>query len=65
MCYLCLQDNPFGIQDLSHKKLEDKKTRAKVVKELLQFYATEAICPDGAKEIDKLKAEQYELSKSI
>lgn len=65
MCYLCLQDNPFGIEDLSRKKLEDKKARAKLIKELLEFYAKENLCNDGSKEIDKLKAEQYEISRSI
>ena len=65
MCYLCLQDNPFGIEDLSQKRLEDKKERAKLIKELLEFYAQEVICEDGTKEIDKLKAEQYEISRSI
>jgi hypothetical protein len=65
MCYLCLQNNPFGIEDLSRKKLEDKKARAKLVKELLEFYSQENVCEDGTKEIEKLKAEQYEISRSI
>jgi hypothetical protein len=65
MCYLCLQSNPFGIEDLSRKKLEDKKTRAKLIKELLEFYAKEITCEDGDKEIEKLKKEQYEIARSL
>jgi hypothetical protein len=65
MCYLCIQSNPFGIEDMSRKKLEDKKARAKLIKELLEFYATESLCEDGGKEVEKLKAEQYEISRSI
>jgi hypothetical protein len=60
-----MQSNPFGIEDLSHKKLDDKKARAKLIKELLEFYATESLCENAGKEIEKLKAEQYEISRSI
>jgi hypothetical protein len=65
MCYLCLQQNPFGIEDLSQKKVEVKKARAKLIKELLEFYAQERLCEDGEEEIEKLKEEQYEISRSI
>jgi len=65
MCYLCIQGNPFGIEDLSNKKLEIKKERAKLIKELLEFYAQEKLCEDGEEEIEKLKEEQYKLSRDI
>jgi hypothetical protein len=42
-----------------------KKSRAKLVKELLQAFDTIKTCDDGKKEIDKLKQEQYILSRDI
>lgn len=67
MCYLCLQDNPFEIVDPSNRKLADKKERAATVKTLLKEYESSKFlaCEDGAKEIEKLKEEQYLLSRDI
>ncbi len=65
MCYLCLQDNPFEIIDPSTRKLADKKARAAVVKNLLKKYDDYSACEDGVKEIEKLKEEQYLLSRDI
>jgi len=65
MCYLCLQDNPFNIQDLSKEKIDIKRNRAKLVKELLEFYYKEVVCDDGKLEIIKLKEEQYKLSREM
>jgi hypothetical protein len=65
MCYLCLQDNPFEIVDPSTRKLSSKKERAAVVKTLLKEYNDYEACDDGAKEIEKLKEEQYLLSRDI
>lgn len=65
MCYLCLQDNPFAIPDPSTLNLQKKKARAALVKELLREYETYNACEDGAKEIEKLKEEQYRLSRDI
>lgn len=65
MCYLCLQENPFDIKNLSKEKMDLKKKRAKLVKELLEFYDKEVVCDDGKVEIGKLKEEQYKLSREI
>lgn len=65
MCYLCLQDNPFAIVDPSTRKLADKKERAALVKELLKEYSDYNACEDGEKEIEKLREEQYLLSRDI
>jgi len=66
MCYLCLQDNPFAIPE-DHSTLNTKKklARAALVKELLKEYETYNACEDGAKEVEKLKEEQYTLSREI
>jgi hypothetical protein len=67
MCYLCLQDNPFAIVDPSTRTLADKKTRAAVIKDILKEYGVYGFptCEDGVKEIEKLKEEQYLLSRDI
>ena len=65
MCYLCLQDNPFAIPNPSTLNLQKKKTRAALVKELLKEYESYNACEDGVKEIEKLKEEQYRLSRDI
>lgn len=65
MCYLCLQDNPFGIKDLSKEKSEVKRERAKLIKELISFYEKDAVCSNGKTEIEKLREEQYVLSRDL
>lgn len=65
MCYLCLQQNPFKIEDPNTRKLSSKKERAAEVKILLKEYEGYKACQDGALEIDKLKEEQYQLSRDI
>ncbi len=65
MCYLCFANNPFDIKDTSKNNLETKKLRAKIVKEMLELYKEGTSCASGQKEIDKLKEEQYQLSREI
>lgn len=67
MCYLCLQgdNNPFGIKSMSRDNLESKKDRARLVKEILKSYELGSLCDKGQLEINKLKEEQYQLSKEI
>jgi len=66
MCYLCLQDNPFAIPE-DHGKLtiQNKKARAALIKEVLKELEAYKACEDGVREIDKLKEEQYKLSRDI
>jgi len=65
MCYLCLQENPFAIQDHSQMTSQKKKERAAIIKELLEDLEDFAACEDGEKEIAELKEEQYRLSREI
>ena len=65
MCYLCLQENPFAIQDHSGMPTQKKMARAALIKELLQELEDYEPCDDGSKEIAKLKEEQYKLSREI
>jgi len=65
MCYLCLQDNPFAIPDPSTLNSKKKLARAALVKELLKDLETYTACEDGVKEVEKLKEEQYRLSREI
>ena len=65
MCYLCLQDNPFAIPDPSTLSSKKKLARAALVKELLKEYEAYNACEDGVKEVEKLKEEQYKLSRDI
>jgi hypothetical protein len=65
MCYLCLQDNPFAIIDPATRNASDKKERAAEIKLLLKDLESYSACEDGAKKIDKLKEEQYKLSRDI
>lgn len=66
MCYLCLQDNPFAIpEDYSNLSAKKKLARAALVKELLKELETYNACEDGEKEVEKLKEEQYRLSREI
>jgi hypothetical protein len=45
--------------------MQKKKARAALVKELLKEYETYNACEDGVKEVEKLKEEQYQLSREI
>lgn len=65
MCYLCLQENPFAIKDPNTLTIQNKKARAALIKELLKDLESYNSCVDGSKEIEKLKAEQYQISQSI
>ena len=65
MCFLCCKENPFNIQDHSKLSLENKKARAKEIKDLLSSYATISACEDGQAEVDKLKEEQYLLARDL
>jgi hypothetical protein len=65
MCYLCLQDDPFRIPDHSTLTAKKKLARAALVKELLKELETYNACEDGIKEVEKLKEEQYRLSREI
>jgi len=70
MCYLCLEgnNNPFGMRDMSRASTEDKKSRAKEIKQALQSLELNVgynVCQKASEEIAKLKAEQYQLARDI
>jgi Zn-finger protein len=65
MCYLCLQGfNPFEAQDPSRMNTETKKKRAKEIKDILKAHS-DSNCDIVLEELEKLKEEQYSLSKEI
>lgn len=68
MCYLCLEgsNNPFGIKDMSRASLDNKKARAKEIKQIiLSLEADTDPCERIDEEIANLKEEQYNLAKEI
>jgi len=65
MCYLCLRDNPFAITDHSTLNIQSKKERAAAIKQLIQEYESINYCNNSAKEVEKLKEEQFLLSREI
>ena len=65
MCYLCLKDNPFDIKSSSKLNLDKKKERAKLIKELLDMANNMNVCSSGTEEVNKLKEEQYLLSRDL
>ena len=65
MCYLCLKNNPFDIKDLSKDSSQTKRQRAKTIKEIFKTYDLGSVCGEGQVEVDKLKEEQYKLSREL
>jgi hypothetical protein len=65
MCYLCLKENPFDIDSNRHTDLFKKKKRASEIKLILHALKTMDVCSGGKEEVDKLKEEQYQLSREI
>jgi hypothetical protein len=64
MCYLCLKDNPFGITN-NLTNLHIKKMRLLQIKRHLKDTEDSVICGTGQEEIQKLKEEQYKLSRDL
>ncbi len=65
MCYLCLKDNPFAIEDMKRASSYKKKARALQIKQMLRAVEDNDVCDDGKLEVDKLKEEQYRLSREF
>jgi hypothetical protein len=55
----------FGFLDYSSNNIDNKKTRAKEIKDILKTYESDVVCDLGKKEIEKLKEEQYRLAREI
>ena len=64
MCYLCFKENPFGFEG-NLTDLSKKKKRASDIKLMLHALRTMDVCNEGQEEVEKLKAEQYQLSRDI
>lgn len=63
MCQLCFMINPFAFDGSSG--IDAKKVRAKLIKDTLNSLSLSEACNNGKEEIEKLKEEQYLLSKDI
>ncbi len=65
MCYLCLKDDPFEITEPSKLTKVKKRVRAVQIKQMLRDLETMDVCNGGQEEVDKLKEEQYKLSREF
>lgn len=65
MCYLCFASNPFDISDRHFTDLAKKKKRASEIKLILHALQTMDVCNGGKDEVEKLKEEQYKLSREL
>ena len=66
MCYLCFKSDLFGEIDSSKFNLEKKRARAKEIKVLInEFDNSNEKCSKTKAKIEKLKEEQYNLSKDM
>lgn len=65
MCYLCLKDDPFEITEPTKLTRVKKRVRAVQIKKLLKDLETMDVCNSGKEEVNKLKEEQYKLSREF
>lgn len=65
MCYLCLRNNPFDLENLNKVPSFKKKHRAAQIKVLLRDIEANKSCEELKSEVDKLKEEQYLISRDI
>lgn len=64
MCYLCLRDNPFyAVDDAS--SMQYKRSRALEIKRLLKDADEHSLCYIGDATVERLKQEQYRISKDL
>jgi len=68
MCYLCFKDNPFSVVDDS-SSMQYKRMRMKEIKRLLrnaeEDFKTHGGCDNGDEITDRLKEEQYRISRDL
>lgn len=64
MCYLCLKDNPFDVSTNS-SDLQHKRERALEIKRLLQEAEEQRLCHIGDVTVERLREEQYNLSREL
>ena len=66
MCYLCIRDNPFDVTNhLSSSAI--KRARAAEIKEILRDVSEgeHSLCDEGEERVERLKDEQYMLSREL
>lgn len=64
MCYLCLKDNPFDVST-GASDLQRKRERAQEIKRLLQEVEEQHLCHIGDVTVERLREEQYNLSREL
>lgn len=69
MCFLCLRDNPFAINEINYSSnLKERAAQIKIALRELEYPLynfTISNCESGIEQINKLKEEQYKLAKEI
>jgi hypothetical protein len=63
MCYLCLKDDPFATKPLTD--IHRKRQRAMEIKVLLKEAEEHRLCDIGDVTVERLKEEQYKLSRDM
>ena len=63
MCYLCLKDDPFAVKPLT--TIHRKRQRAVEIKQLLKEAEEHPTCHVGDATVEKLREEQYRLSRDM
>jgi hypothetical protein len=63
MCYFCTKDDIFKVVD--HRSLDVRRKRALELKALLANVKEGETCQTGNTIVERIKEEQYELSKNL
>ena len=63
MCFLCLKDDPFAVKPLTD--IQRKRQRAAEIKKLLREAEGYNVCDIGDATVNRLKEEQYRLSREL
>jgi hypothetical protein len=63
MCYLCTKDDIFKVVD--RRSLDVRRKRALELKALLANVKEGETCQEGSTIVERIKEEQYELSKNL
>ncbi len=64
MCYLCIKDNPFAPANEGSSTTR-KRARMLEIKRLLGEAERNTQCSDGQEAVERLKQEQYSLSREL
>lgn len=63
MCYMCLKDDPFAVKPLT--TVQRKRQRMIEIKHMLKEVEDRFLCGIGDATVERLKEEQYKLSREM